>query len=65
MGNDLLMGRLDLTPILDAHVRRLSTYLMNFSLLDVELAAYLRSVVHRDIGLRVVPPHHCVQARSA
>lgn len=27
MGNDLLMGRLDLTPVLDAHVRCPSTYL--------------------------------------
>ena len=26
MGNDLLMGRMDLTPALDAHVRHFSTY---------------------------------------
>ena len=46
MGKYFLMGHLDLTPGIDAPVRRLST----FSLSDDGLAAFLRSVVLRDIG---------------
>ena len=46
MGKYILMGYLDLTPGIDAPVR----HLFAFSLSDDGLAAFLRSVVLRDIG---------------
>jgi hypothetical protein len=57
MGNDLLMGRLDLTPVLDAHVCSFLSVVRTSSLITRTIA-HLGPMVQRNLRLRILPSHH-------
>jgi hypothetical protein len=59
MGNDLLMGRLDLIPVLDAHVRPFFL-LYPRELPNGHTIARVRSVVHCDIRFWIIPSYNRV-----
>lgn len=63
MGNDLLMARVDLTPMLDGHVSLSSTPPLRLANLSGNLARF-RPVVHRYSRLRFIPPQNRLQTQS-
>jgi hypothetical protein len=59
MGNDLLMGRLDLTPVLDAHVGHFFI-VVRMNNVMTQTIAHLGPMVQRNLRLRIVPSYHRV-----
>jgi hypothetical protein len=57
MGNDLLMGRSGLTPVLDAHVCPFLNVVRTSSLMTPTIA-HLGPMVQRNLRLQILPSHH-------